>query len=113
MTLQTELSVPVNAATGTPYAPNLPGGASPTPQVQPVAIPIAPPPGTWSRDASHLPLPVTPLVRSLMLDTAAQNTSAGFAEMGVLLERFEFREIGGLMYNRAVPLGGKDRQPPP
>jgi pyruvate,water dikinase len=36
-----------------------------------------------------------------------------FQENSILLEGIQFREIGGWLYQRIVPLGGKDRSPPP
>jgi pyruvate,water dikinase len=70
------------------------------------------PPGYWQREASHLPKPVSPLLRSL-LPVVNDGFRKLFSEMGVLPETLEWREIGGWVYTRVVPPGGKDRRPPP
>ena len=90
--------------------------ALPEPATEMLPVPVEPPPGFWQRDATHYPQPLSPMTSSLLI--------RGFAgepigikhmcdEFGLLLENVEFREIGGWVYNRAVPLGGKDRRAPP
>ena len=70
------------------------------------------PAGCWQRESSHCPRPVSALMRSLL-----PIVNAGFGrmctEMGVLAETVEWREIGGWVYTRVVPPGGKDRPVPP
>jgi phosphohistidine swiveling domain-containing protein len=80
---------------------------------EPVPVPVEVPEGFWEREASHFPLPLSPMTRSVEL--AAQNDAfaRSFAEHGVLADGLEFREIGGWMYTRVVPPGGKDRPVPP
>jgi phosphohistidine swiveling domain-containing protein len=75
---------------------------------EPVPVPVDVPEGFWEREASHFPLPLSPMTRSL--EMAEQNDAfvRVFAELGMLADGLEFREIGGWMYTRAVPLGGKD-----
>jgi rifampicin phosphotransferase len=69
------------------------------------------PKGYWERSEAHFPLPVTPFSKVvLMQEWLGQQVAA---EMGSLIERMEFAEIGGWVYQRVVPLGGKDRKPPP
>jgi rifampicin phosphotransferase len=70
------------------------------------------PEGFWERESSHCPRPLSALMRSLL---PIVNAGFGrmFREMGVLPERLEWREIGGWVYTRVVPPGGKDRPPPP
>jgi rifampicin phosphotransferase len=80
--------------------------------VQPVPVPVEPPPGYWTREASHAPLPSTPFNRA-----ARRSRAPGLRRMceqlGLLFETIDFREIGGWEYTRIVPLGGKDRPAPP
>jgi phosphohistidine swiveling domain-containing protein len=78
-----------------------------------IPVPIRVPEGFWEREASHYPEPLSPFMRAIELP--AQNAAFlhAFAEFGVLLEGLEFREIGGWVYQRAVPLGGKDSKTPP
>jgi phosphohistidine swiveling domain-containing protein len=79
----------------------------------PVPLPVEPPPGFWQREASHFPRPCTPMFRSVTIGPA----NAAFRRMvdafGFLAETLEAREIGGWVYMRLVPLGGKDRRAPP
>jgi phosphohistidine swiveling domain-containing protein len=81
--------------------------------ITPVPVPVEVPPGFWQREIAHAPRPLSPMVRQTFL--ALQNSSARrwFDEFGLLMETVDFREIGGLQYVRIVPLGGKDRRPPP
>jgi phosphohistidine swiveling domain-containing protein len=77
-----------------------------------VPVPVDVPAGFWERDATHFPLPLSPITRYV---TAGQNDAfaRSFAEHGVLADGLEFREIGGWMYMRVVPPGGKERPVPP
>ncbi|MGI8926527.1 MAG: PEP-utilizing enzyme [Tepidiformaceae bacterium] len=79
----------------------------------PIAVATKPPPGYWRRESSHFPQPLSPMTRSLMIEPINVAFRRVFAETGALLEGVEFREIGGWVYNRQVPLGGKDRKAPP
>jgi pyruvate,water dikinase len=85
----------------------------PAEAVVPVPVPVVVPEGFWEREASHFPLPLSPMTRSL--EMAAQNDAlaGAFAEHGILSDGLAFREIGGWMYTRVVPPGGKDRPVPP
>lgn len=73
-----------------------------------VPIPIDVPPGYWQRDASHFPQAVYPMSRLLMAPIRAA-VKRWVDEYGFLIEGLELREIGGWMYQRLVPFGGKDR----
>jgi pyruvate,water dikinase len=77
-----------------------------------VPVPVEPPPGFWQREASHYPQPLSPMFRILL---AVFNASIRrmMRESSLLVETIEFREIGGWVYQRMVPLGGKDRPAPP
>ncbi len=78
----------------------------------PTSSPVDVPPGFWQREASHCPRPLSPLMRSL-LPMINDGFRRMFREMGVLPETLEWREIGGWVYTRVVPPGGKDRKAPP
>jgi phosphohistidine swiveling domain-containing protein len=81
--------------------------------VDPVPVPVEVPEGFWEREASHFPVPLTPMTRSLEMTVQNDALARAFAEHGVLADGLEFREIGGWMYTRVVPPGGKDRPVPP
>lgn len=82
---------------------------------EPIPVPVEPPPGFWWRDVSHMPKPLYPMTRSIFLDPEVM--PAGFhrvnEEFGLLMDGMEMKEIGGWVYQRLVPLGGKDHRPPP
>jgi phosphohistidine swiveling domain-containing protein len=82
-------------------------------RIESFPVPVDVPEGFWERDASHFPLPQTPMNRSLF--TARQNEAIAraFRAFGVLSDGLEFREIGGWTYARLVPPGGRDRPAPP
>jgi rifampicin phosphotransferase len=74
---------------------------------------VVAPRGFWQRGDSHYPLPLSPFTRSLLLPAANRAFRRMCTEFGLLTETVEEREIGGWVYLRAVPLGGRDRPPPP
>jgi phosphohistidine swiveling domain-containing protein len=78
--------------------------------IQPVPIPIEVPPGYWTREASHAPLPVSPFSVAALLDPVNSSIRHMAAELGLLFDGLEARTIGGWEYMRVVPLGG--REPP-
>ncbi len=75
--------------------------------------PVEAPPGFWEREISHFPRPLTPLFRSVILPIENETLRSFFDEASPLLETVQLREIGGSVYQRLVPLGGKDRSAPP
>ncbi|HEY3365927.1 MAG TPA: PEP/pyruvate-binding domain-containing protein [Symbiobacteriaceae bacterium] len=79
----------------------------------PVPVPSEPPSGFWERGDSHYPQPLYPFARSSLLPAANSGFRQMCMEFGLLTESVEEREIGGWVYLRMVPLGGKDRRPPP
>jgi phosphohistidine swiveling domain-containing protein len=79
----------------------------------PVPVPVDVPEGFWEREASHFPLPLSPMTRSLEMAVQNDALARAFAEHGILSDGLAFREIGGWMYTRVVPPGGKDRPRPP
>jgi phosphohistidine swiveling domain-containing protein len=87
--------------------------ALPEPAEAAVPVPVDVPEGFWEREASHFPLPLSPMTRSVQM--AAQNDALAraFAEHGILSDGLAFRDIGGWMYVRVVPPGGMDRPTPP
>jgi pyruvate,water dikinase len=81
------------------------------PDVTPVPVEV--PAGHWEREGSHVPRPLTPFTGSIFYDLANGGLRSAIAEFGLLIETIEYRDIGGWTYMRTVPLGGKDRPPPP
>jgi rifampicin phosphotransferase len=82
--------------------------------IEPVPVPVEVPPGFWEREASHAPKPWTPM--SLSVGSGEPRNKAirrMFGEFGLLADTLEFAQIGGWDYSRLVPLGGRDRPPPP
>jgi phosphohistidine swiveling domain-containing protein len=78
--------------------------------VEPVPIPIEVPPGHWTRETSHAPLPWLPFTEAFT-DTMNAATRRMAAEFGLLVDGPEVRKIGGWEYIRIAPVGG--REPPP
>ncbi len=84
----------------------------PNESVVPVPVAADVPEGYWQREASHYPQPLSPIFR--VFPTWSSEIWRKIAtEKGMLADGIEFREIGGWVYQRIVPLGGKDRTPPP
>jgi len=77
---------------------------------------IQAPPGYWQREASHYPRPLTPLASDLVVESINQAFVKVFAVFGLPLERFEYQEIGGYVYQAAKPYGvgesGGSKLPP-
>jgi rifampicin phosphotransferase len=80
--------------------------ALPEPSVRPAPVPVEVPPGYWNRESSHAPLPWTRLTHAV-LQCRVPVFRAAVAELGLLLDGVDIRDIGGLEYFRVVPLGGK------
>jgi pyruvate,water dikinase len=81
--------------------------ALPEPPVEPIPIRVEVPPGFWEHDASHFPnasYPIDSVLPELVSDAVA--TWAG--EFGYLFDGIEFRDIGGWVYQRLRPVGGKE-----
>ncbi len=83
------------------------------PPVEPVAVPVEPPPGFWQREASHAPVPWSPMNGSIAFQPRNAALKRMFDEFGFLADGLEMQQIGGWEYARLVPLGGKDRPAPP
>lgn len=77
--------------------------------VPPVPVDIEVPPGYWTRESSHARRPWTRLTHDIFRARMPALREA-VAELGLLFEGLDAREIGGLEYTRVVPLG--DKEPP-
>jgi pyruvate,water dikinase len=77
------------------------------PQVEPPAE------GFWTKDTTHYPMPLTPFGASVYLPAIDAAASVMGRDFGLLLEGLEQRSLGGEVYTHPIPLGGKERRPPP
>ncbi len=80
--------------------------------VEPVPVSAEPPPGFWMSNARVIPRPLSPMTSSVMLPQVNAGVRHAFDEFGSLLQSFENREIGGWVYIRYIPLGGREGVPP-
>jgi rifampicin phosphotransferase len=69
--------------------------------------------GFWSKDTTHYPMPLTPFGASIYLQAIDRAAPVMGRDFGFLFDGFEQRSLGGEVYVRFIPLGGKDRPPPP
>ncbi|MDO3409864.1 PEP/pyruvate-binding domain-containing protein [Saccharibacillus sp. CPCC 101409] len=76
-------------------------------------VPVDVPEGYWEREASHYPEPLSPATRTTFIPAMNHAMTTMCSEMSLMIESLEQRSIGGWMYQRTVPLGGKDRPAPP
>ncbi|GHE12685.1 PEP/pyruvate-binding domain-containing protein [Streptomyces alanosinicus] len=74
---------------------------------QPVEIPVDVPPGFWTKDSTHAPVPLLPMTRAMLEynNTVLEDVCA---EFGLLLKGMAFRTIGGWRYVGNVPLAPAD-----
>jgi rifampicin phosphotransferase len=79
--------------------------------IQPVPIPVDVPPGYWTREPSHFPLPLSPFSEGALIGGINSSVRRMCAEQGLLIDAVQFSIVGGWVYTRIVPLGGKE--PPP
>jgi pyruvate,water dikinase len=77
------------------------------PQIQP------PVDGFWRKDTTHYPMPLTPFGASVYLQAIDRAAPVMGEELGLLFEGFEQRCLGGEVYVHFIPVGGKERPPPP
>jgi len=82
-------------------------------EIEPIPMKVEIPDGYWESDAEHISKPLSPMGRTVLLPTYTNGMEKMCATTGLLLEKLEYRSIGGWMYVRLVPLGGKDMTPPP
>jgi pyruvate,water dikinase len=76
-----------------------------------IPVPVEVPAGYWRRERTHCPKPMSPFFRG-GLALVTQTLGYAFSELGALADTLEYREIGGWVYTRMVPLGGVEEQPP-
>ncbi|WP_153393565.1 PEP/pyruvate-binding domain-containing protein [Ornithinicoccus halotolerans] len=82
------------------------------------ALPVAPTlriptEGTWTKDVAHYHEPMTPLGASIYLPLLDTTISEMFADFGLLLENLTSRSMGGEIYTRVLPVGGREGPAPP
>jgi rifampicin phosphotransferase len=70
-----------------------------------IPIPIEVPPGDWTKEAFHEPVPVSPFGRILLTEQVLKVLPVVFAEFGILIDRAENAVIGGWIYSQIIPLG--------
>jgi len=75
------------------------------PEMIPIQIEV--PPGFWQLDATRAPDPPCPMMW-VVKDVAEPGINLMAIEFGLLTEGQEFEIIGGWLYNRLKPLGGKE-----
>ncbi len=78
-----------------------------------IPVPVTVPVGFWEREESHYPDPLMPITYTTFVPAVNRAFRLLCDEMSLLIETMEVREIGGYIYQRVVPLGGKDRKAPP
>jgi rifampicin phosphotransferase len=76
--------------------------------IQPVPIPVEVPPGYWTREGSHAPLPVSTFSEAAISDVGNSALRGMVTGLGLLFDGLQMRTIAGWTYARIVPLGGKE-----
>ena len=76
--------------------------------IEPIPLPVEPPPGYWVRNASHQPQPTTPMNRSVFGKYVRAAAMQMFDAFGLLIEGVDVKNIGGWEYLRMIPFGGKE-----
>jgi pyruvate,water dikinase len=74
-------------------------------------IRIEVPHGFWERETAHFSGPVSPMLRSAIIPLQESSMCRSMEENSMLIDGFQFREIGGWLYSRVVPLGEKAPSP--
>jgi rifampicin phosphotransferase len=69
--------------------------------------------GFWRKDTTHYPMPLTPFGASVYLPATDRAAPAMADDFGLLFEGLEQRSLAGEVYVHAIPVGGKERPPPP
>jgi rifampicin phosphotransferase len=80
--------------------------------VRPPAHLLEVPDGFWERDATHCPEPCSPSFRFLF-PYVTRVSREMVRDFGLPIEEITQRQIGGWLYVRMVPVGGKERRPLP
>lgn len=70
---------------------------------------VAPGPGMWNLDRSHVNRPATPINVLIQRTSTVRGTRTGFAELGVPLDGLDFGFVNGLVYTRIRPLIAPDK----
>ncbi|MFD1674268.1 PEP/pyruvate-binding domain-containing protein [Alicyclobacillus fodiniaquatilis] len=78
-----------------------------------IPLPVEVPEGFWEREVSHYPDVLAPATRSTFIVAMNHAMRNLCTEMSLMIETLEQKEIGGWLYQRVVPLGGKERKAPP
>jgi phosphohistidine swiveling domain-containing protein len=68
-------------------------------------VPIEVPPGSWRRETTHCPQPLSPFFGGA-IGLVGETFRSAFSELGALYDTLEYREIGGWIYTQLVPPGG-------
>jgi pyruvate,water dikinase len=69
--------------------------------------------GRWTKDNVHCPELMTPFGADVYLPTLNHATTVVAPEFGLLIAGIRSISVGGEVYSRVVPLGGKERKAPP
>lgn len=69
--------------------------------------------GYWMKDDSHYPEPITPFGASVYVPALTQGLGPLIERFGLLVDGSDQRSLGGEVYVRMIPMGGKDRKAPP
>ena len=69
--------------------------------------------GTWTKDAAHYPEAMSPLGASIYLPALDAGIRNMCSEFGLLVEGVDNINLGGEVYGKVVPVGGKEGPPPP
>jgi len=87
-------------------------------QARPItALPVKPaiePPGVgyWTKDDGHYPMPMTPFGASVYLPALIAAVAPMCNDFGALFEGIDQRSLGGEVYMRPIPVGGKEGKAP-
>ncbi|UCD09986.1 MAG: hypothetical protein JSU79_04920 [Dehalococcoidales bacterium] len=68
--------------------------------------------GSWMKDTAHCASPVTPFGASVHLPAVDYGAAVAFREFGLPIDGSEQKVIGGEIYMRTIPLGGKEPSGP-
>lgn len=71
------------------------------------------PKGHWVREATHWPEPVSPAYDSIVQPRFNRAVRQMAERYGTLIEGLDRRSIRGWVYERMVPIGGREVPPPP
>ena len=83
------------------------------PAIEPIPMEFEIPEGYWESDTEHLPKPLSPMGRTFLIPSFTHGAAKMCETIGLPVDRIQYGDIGGWMYMRFVPLGGKDMTPPP